>query len=94
MKKTSTKSSNISLFVLAIFSFMTSWIPTIEPKYKLYLLITSIIVLGMTYTLNYFNAINKIESKIDGIEKKLAEMVDLINIKSDIKLLKELYKVK
>ena len=89
MENVESNASNKLYIVLAIITFLLSWIPNIEEFYKLLLLFASIILLTIIYFSPYFKITNKIEEKMEKLEEKMEKMEDLINIKSDINLLKE-----
>ena len=89
MEKSFSTSSNKGLLIFSIATFLISWYPNIEPKYKLYLLIASIIMLCAIFSSTYLNAVDKLETKIEKIEKRFDKIEDLINIKNDITLLKK-----
>ena len=72
----------------SIITFLLSWIPSIEIKYKLGLLILSITILIIIYLSPYFQISNKLEVRIINLENKIENIEDLIKIKHDIKILK------
>jgi hypothetical protein len=88
MEKTSLNAGNKVYLALALISFITSWIPKIPEINKLIILFGAVILLVIVYFSPYFKISDKIIEKIDILEKKVEKAEDLINIKSDIKLLK------
>lgn len=86
MEKTKLTSSNKGLLFLSIITFLLSWYPNMQITYKLYLLISSIIILGAIFVLSYFSAINKLETKIEElikereIDKRLIKIENLLKI--------------
>jgi hypothetical protein len=88
MGKTSLTAGNKVYLGLALISFIVSWFPNISEINRLIMLFASVILLIIVYFSPYFKIADKIEERVDSLEKKVEQVEDLINIKSDIKLLK------
>ncbi len=80
--------------LLALASLIISWIPSIDISYRISLLISFIILLIIIYYSRYFKISDKINKDITEIEKRIIKIEDLINIKSDIKFIKDKLKIK
>ena len=93
MGETSVSALNKIYILLAIISLVISWMPSIEETYRIALLIVFIVLLIIIYYSTYFKAVDEIEEKMEILEKKIEKIEDLINIKSDIKLLKKVLKI-
>lgn len=83
------------IYILFAFaSLIASWIPSIEPLYKIALLISFIILLIIIYYSKYFKISDQIRQEIKELENRLSKIEDLINIKSDIKSIKNKLNIK
>jgi len=79
---------------LAVISLIASWIPEIASSYRIALLISFIILLVIIYYSKYFKVSDKIKGEMEELENRLNKIEDLINIKSDIKFIKDKLKIR
>ena len=81
--------SNAILVFASVISFILSFIPQIDSRFRIILLVSAPIILSLACFYIYLNKTDEMEIRVKKLEEKLQRAEDLISIKADIEYLKK-----